>query len=82
MPHYFITNHAAVDGNPEVHALGCRHMPTDKAYLVNFGHANEALVEGRQDFWQSSTCKSCAAGVPGAPRALRIGNVLIWSPES
>ena len=82
MSHYFINNHAADDGNHEVHALGCRHMPTDKAYLGNFEHVNEALIEARKDFWQSSTCKACAAGVPEVPRALRIGNLLIWSPET
>jgi hypothetical protein len=82
MSHYFINNHASDEGNHEVHALGCRHMPSDKAYLGNFEHVNEALIEARKDFWQSSTCKSCAHGVPEEPRPLRIGNVLIWSPES
>lgn len=82
MSHYFINNHAAEDGNHEVHALGCRRMPTDKAYLGNFDHVGEALIEARKDFWQSSTCKSCAAGVPVEPQPLRIGALLIWSPEA
>src|SRR5689334_25256128 len=79
---YFIDNHAADDGNHVVHSLGCKHMPTDKAYLGNFEHVHEALIEARKDFWNSSSCKSCQAGVPVRPQALRIGNVLIWSPES
>lgn len=82
MSHYFINNHASDEGNHEVHALGCRRMPTDKAYLGNFENVNEALIEARKDFWQSSCCESCAAGVPEEPRPLRIGNVLIWSPET
>jgi hypothetical protein len=57
-------------------------MPTDKAYLGNFEHVGEALIEARKDFWNSSSCKSCDAGVPVQPQALRIGNVLIWSPEN
>jgi len=82
MSHYFINNHATDDGDHEVHALGCRRMPTDKAYLGNFENVSEALIEARKDFWQSSCCKACAAGVNEEPRPLRIGNVLIWSPES
>lgn len=82
MSHYFINNHAADDGSHEVHALGCRHMPTDKAYLGNFDNAGQALIEARKDFWQSSTCKSCATGVPVEARPLRIAGILIWSPES
>ena len=82
MSHYFINNHPLDDGNHEVHALGCKRMPTDKAYLGNFEHVSEAMLEARKDFWQSSTCKACAAGVPVEVSPLRLAGVLIWSPES
>jgi hypothetical protein len=82
MSHYFVNNHALENGNHEVHALGCKRMPSDKAYLGNFEYVAEAMIEARKDFWQSSTCKSCAAGVPVEVSPLRLGGVLIWSPES
>ena len=82
MSHFFINNHAADNGNHEVHALGCKSMPTDKAYLGNFESVSQALLEARKDFWQSSTCAKCAAGVRVEPRPVRVGGVLVWSPES
>lgn len=82
MSHYFINNHAAANGNHEVHALGCRSMPPDKAYLGNFENVGEALVEARKDFWQSSTCGKCASGVRVEARPVRVGGLLVWSPES
>jgi hypothetical protein len=60
MAHYFINNHGANDGAHEVHLVGCKQMPVDKAYLGNFEHVGEALVEARKDFWQSRGCLSCA----------------------
>ncbi len=59
MSHYFINNHAADGGNHEVHALGCKRMPSDKRYLGNFYDAGEALMEARKEFWQSSGCVAC-----------------------
>jgi hypothetical protein len=82
MSHFFINNHAADDGNHEVHRVGCKRMPTDKAYLGNFEHVDEALMEARKEFWQSGSCGHCAAGVRVEPRPVRIGGVLIWSPEA
>jgi hypothetical protein len=82
MSHFFINNHAADDGNHQVHRLGCKRMPTDKAYLGNFENTGEALMEARKDFWHSATCEHCVAGVRVEPRPVRIGGVLIWAPES
>jgi hypothetical protein len=60
MSHYFIDNHAADGGSHEVHALGCKRMPTDKRYLGNFYQVGEALMEARKEFWQSNGCDACA----------------------
>ena len=60
MPHYFINNHAQPNGDHDVHAVGCRHMPADKRYLGNFESLREAMMEARKEFWQSSNCLSCA----------------------
>jgi hypothetical protein len=60
MSHYFINNHATDEGTHEVHALGCKRMPTDKRYLGNFYQLGEALLEARKEFWQSGGCDSCA----------------------
>ena len=59
MSHYFIDNHEADCGTHRVHALGCKHMPTDKRYLGNFFDAGEALMEARKEFWRSSGCEAC-----------------------
>lgn len=66
MSHYFIDNEASTEGNHEVHALGCKRMPSDKRYLGNYDFVCEAMVEARKEFWQSSSCERCApTRVPG-----------------
>ena len=69
MSHFFINNHAADDGNHEVHRVGCKRMPTDKAYLGNFEHVDEALMEARKEFWQSGGCERCARELPVTSQA-------------
>jgi hypothetical protein len=59
MPHYFINNHAQPNGDHDVHAVGCRQMPSDKRYLGNFESLPEAMMEARKEFWQSNHCMSC-----------------------
>jgi hypothetical protein len=78
---YFIDNHAAKNGNHEVHALGCKHMPSDKAYLGNFDNVGQALVEARKDFWQSASCEVCVGGHRQEHRTVRIGMSLPWALE-
>jgi hypothetical protein len=60
MSHYFVNNAPTVNGNHEVHHVGCVRMPVDKRYLGNFQDIREALMEARKDFWQSSGCDHCA----------------------
>ena len=70
---YFINNHATNNGNHQVHAQGCKRMPTDKAYLGNFDNAGPALIEARKDFWQSSHLRTLRAGKQRVePRPVRI----------
>ena len=64
MSHFFINNHPQPDGSHEVHLVGCNRMPTDKRYLGNFYSVSEALIEARQEFWQSSGCERCARELP------------------
>lgn len=78
---YFINNHATTNGNHEVHAQGCKLMPTDKAYLGNFENVSQALIEARKDFWQSSTCESCASKLRTDHRPVRISMALPWALE-
>lgn len=59
MAHYFINNHAQVNGDHEVHAVGCARMPADKRYLGNFECVSEAMMEARKESWQSAGCTSC-----------------------
>jgi hypothetical protein len=79
---YFINNHATDSGNHEVHALGCKHMPMDKAYLGNFEHIGEALIEARKDFWQSAVCESCAGEATERNPVVRITMAVPWALES
>jgi len=72
MSHYFINNHADDDGSHEVHAVGCKKMPMDKAYLGNFDHVEAALIEARKDFWQSRGCDKCAREYRTEYRAVRV----------
>lgn len=76
---YFINNHAAENGNHEVHAQGCKLMPTDKAYLGNFENVSEAMVEARKDFWQSSHCTCCTGTHRAEHRTVRISMSLPWA---
>jgi hypothetical protein len=72
MSHYFINNHAADGGSHEVHALGCKRMPSDKRYLGNFFDVGEALIEARKEFWQSNGCEACAREPRIEARSLRM----------
>lgn len=72
MSHYFIDNHAADDGSHEVHAVGCKKMPMDKAYLGNFDQVDAALIEARKEFWQSRGCEACAREYRIEYRAVRV----------
>jgi hypothetical protein len=72
MSHYFINNHAADCGSHEVHALGCKRMPSDKRYLGNFPAVGDALMEARKEFWQSNGCQACAREVRIDVRTLRV----------
>jgi hypothetical protein len=78
---YFINNHAAENGNHEVHAVGCKRMPTDKAYLGNFENVGQALVEARKDFWQSSCCEACGGTQRTEHRPVRISMSVPWALE-
>jgi hypothetical protein len=78
---YFINNHAAENGNHEVHAQGCKLMPSDKAYLGNFENVGQALVEARKDFWQSSSCSGCIGVHRNEHRPVRISMALPWALE-
>ena len=62
MSHYFVNNAALPNGDHEVHSLGCKSMPSDKAYLGNFDSSSEAMIEARKDFWQPSVCERCGHG--------------------
>lgn len=73
MSHFFINNHPEPDGSHEVHLVGCKRMPADKRYLGNFYSVSEALIEARQEFWQSSGCERCARELPTAVGVNRIG---------
>jgi hypothetical protein len=68
MSHYFIDNHATETGVHEVHALGCKRMPSDKRYLGNYILVSEAMLEARKEFWRSGNCESCAREYPGERR--------------
>ncbi len=72
MSHYFINNHAEDDGAHEVHRVGCKKMPMDKAYLGNFEHVEAALIEARKEFWQSRGCDRCAREYRTEYRAVRV----------
>jgi hypothetical protein len=72
MSHYFINNHAADCGSHEVHALGCKRMPSDKRYLGNFPDVGDALMEARKEFWRSNGCAACAREVRVDVRPLRV----------
>jgi len=69
MSHFFINNHPEPDGTHEVHLVGCKRMPSDKRYLGNFYSVSEALIEARQEFWQSGGCERCARELPVASPA-------------
>lgn len=76
---YFIDNQAAPNGHHEVHSVGCKRMPTDKAYLGNFEDAGQALIEARKDFWQSSCCETCVADKRMEAGTVRISMALPWA---
>ena len=67
MAHYFLDNRAQPDGAHEVHAVGCKRMASDKRYLGDYRHGDEAVFEARKDFWQIAACVRCMADVSPAP---------------
>lgn len=76
---YFIDNRATPNGQHEVHSVGCKRMPTDKAYLGNFEDAGQALIEARKDFWQSACCETCVADKRIETGTVRISMALPWA---
>jgi hypothetical protein len=59
MTHFFVDNRAQPDGAHEVHAVGCKRMASDKAYLGDFMSCEVAVLEARKEFWQIAGCVRC-----------------------
>jgi hypothetical protein len=59
MTHYFVDNRAQPDGAHEVHAVGCKRMASDKAYLGDFLSCEQAVLEARKEYWQIAGCVRC-----------------------
>jgi hypothetical protein len=59
MTHYFVDNRAQPDGAHEVHAVGCKRMASDKAYLGDYFSCEQAVLEARKTFWYIAGCVRC-----------------------
>ena len=59
MTHYFIDNRAQPDGARELHAVGCKRMPTDKQYLGDYFTCQQAVIEARKECWHVASCLRC-----------------------
>jgi hypothetical protein len=59
MTHYFVDNRAQPDGAHEVHAVGCKRMAPDKAYLGDYMSCEVAVLEARKEYWHIAGCLRC-----------------------
>ena len=67
MTHFFVDNRAQPDGAHEVHAVGCKRMASDKAYLGDFMSCEVAVLEARKEYWQIAGCMRCLDIEPAKP---------------
>jgi len=62
MASYYVNKNAQLNGDHEVHKLGCSFMPSDenRIYLGDFGHCRDAVRKAKDYYTQVDGCYYCA----------------------
>ena len=59
---YYVNQNAQLNGDHEVHKLGCSFMPLERnrIYLGNFDHCRGAVREAKKHYTQVNGCYYCS----------------------
>ncbi len=59
---YYVNENEQTNGDHEVHAEGCSHMPilSNRKYLGEFYNCWEAVASAKKDFIQVNGCYYCS----------------------
>ncbi|HSK80710.1 MAG TPA: hypothetical protein VLQ45_29925 [Thermoanaerobaculia bacterium] len=59
---YYVNKNAQLNGDHEVHKLGCSFMPLEgnRIYLGNFDHCGGAVREAKKHYTQANGCYFCS----------------------
>lgn len=62
MAYYYVNRNAQANGDHEVHALGCSHMPdlANRVYLGNFDRCQPAVREAKKTYPTANGCYYCS----------------------
>lgn len=62
MAYYFVNQNAQVNGDHEVHRIGCSFMPhpDNREFLGDFPSCHGAVREARKTYPQSNGCYYCS----------------------
>ena len=62
MARYYVNTHAQLNGDHEVHKLGCSFMPGEQSriYLGDFDHCREAVRQAKKHYSQADGCYYCS----------------------
>jgi hypothetical protein len=56
---YYVNRDAQVNGDHEVHKLGCRYSPSNRMYLGDFDYCEDAIREAMKSYVQVNGCYYC-----------------------
>jgi len=62
MAKYYVNKRAQVNGDHEVHKLGCSYMPSEenRKYLGEFSSCRPAVAEAKKEYRQVNGCYYCS----------------------
>ncbi|KZX58080.1 hypothetical protein A3710_20810 [Stutzerimonas frequens] len=56
---YYLNENADIEGDNEMHRLGCSKMPKNKLYVGTFSTCREALSEAKKMLSTADGCAFC-----------------------